>query len=123
MSRRKNKNRKGGHAAGPPIAQKSNRQIDRTQRERKPLKQLQGGTAMRWSTIPKIWKATVGSIGLVALVLAFSVLIPHVSVDISEPSDRSDPFSAIATIRNIGIVPLWDIVPSVNVCDLSAKAS
>jgi hypothetical protein len=63
----------------------------------------------------------VGVSVILGIAAAIAAFVPHVSLELSQPSDPSDVFSAVAGLRNISVFTLADFHPYVGLCEILGK--
>ncbi len=69
-----------------------------------------------WWQLGKLWAGFLGFLALLGGAAAIAEFVPHISLEVSQPSNRSDPFSIVVTIHNAGIIALRDIRPAMGIC-------
>jgi hypothetical protein len=72
-----------------------------------------------WPQFRKLLAVVLGLATLIGVPAAIVAFWPRVSIDLLEPTDGSDPFSAPFTVTNTGIMPLRQASFFVGLCKVS----
>src|SRR6185437_1616613 len=93
-----------------------------TRKPRKTTQQVpQAQLGQWWTPFRKIWAGVVGVSVVLGIAAAIAAFVPHVSLELSQPSDPSDIFSAVAGLHNISAFTLTDFHPYVGLCEILGK--
>src|ERR1700691_2251275 len=68
-----------------------------------------------------IWTALIGASTILGGIGSAVYFLPRVRATVSDPIDPDDPFSSSVTITNVGSIPLWSVVPSIGVHNVTNK--
>jgi hypothetical protein len=85
------------------------------QEKKQPLPPIQAQSRRHWTLFQKGCAAMVAAIGAGAAIVT---LLPRVTVDIGEPIDSSNAYTAPITISNTNVIPLERVSLALGICEL-----